>query len=158
MRYVRKIHCLSGASLNFSDMLLANFRNLSVTRPRSRTAKERFLCCYLYVAIFSYNYYSILGGNPFTFSRDLSISLLLEKYVSGYLKLYKTSAAIQICFTFLILHEKSPTLKETHGQSFRLSMCLIIYCNTECSSCHYLNSTTLLLECADYSSWRMSIF
>ena len=36
--------CLSGASLNFSDMLLANFRNLSVTRPRSRTVKKRFLC------------------------------------------------------------------------------------------------------------------
>ena len=112
----------------------------------------------LFVCDNFFNYYNIFMGNLLTFSRDLSISLLLEKYVSGYLKLYKTSAAIQICFTFLILHEKSPTLKETHGQSFRLSMCLIIYCNTECSSCHYLNSTTLLLEYADYSSWRMSIF
>ena len=112
----------------------------------------------LFVCDNFFNYYNIFMGNLLTFSRDLSISLLLEKYVSGYLKLYKTSAAIQICFTFLILHEKSPTLKETHRQSFRLSMCLIIYCNTECSSCHYLNSTTLLLEYADYSSWRMSIF
>ena len=38
MRYVRKIHCLSEASLNFSGMVLANFRKLSI--PASAAVSE----------------------------------------------------------------------------------------------------------------------
>jgi len=33
LRYVRKIHCLSEASLNFSGMVLANFQRLRVPAP-----------------------------------------------------------------------------------------------------------------------------
>ena len=38
LRYVRKIHCLSEASLNFSGMVLANFRKLSI--PASAAVSE----------------------------------------------------------------------------------------------------------------------
>jgi len=34
LRYVRKIHCLSEASLNFSGMVLANFQRLRVPAPQ----------------------------------------------------------------------------------------------------------------------------
>ena len=38
MRYAGKIHCLSEASLNFSGMVLANFRKLSI--PASAAVSE----------------------------------------------------------------------------------------------------------------------
>jgi len=38
LRYAGKIHCLSEASLNFSGMVLANFRKLSI--PASAAVSE----------------------------------------------------------------------------------------------------------------------